>query len=632
MLEGNARGWKKALGIELCAWVALIATFSCFYVLRFDAPWAAMGAHLLVLSGPLASLLGLRMLVWRSCLPPVGKTVLVTCLLAAPLLAALVFYAVALLGLSSWGRVTTWALVVSYGAQLAHLLDILAIPAWVLPLAATLVLAATAWAIARWWTHRDWARHAVLGLSRTLALVVPVALVVGGALQTWRFSVLSAMSEREPLGLAFIPQRGATTRQHHSVGDTHLIDAEEARSRSGYKTAPTPPTRNVILIIGDALRADHMGVYGYPRDTTPFLSRLGNEGKLIRVDRARSVCAESTCGLLGIATSRPIHRLPYQPFTLHEALRLHGYRVHLVLGGDHTNFYGLKQAYGPVDSYFDGNDQRDHYINDDSLVVQHLQSLPPQPAAQPTLFQFHLMSTHGLGQREQSHSPFQPSSNYYSWVSRSPEPESRTALAGINYYDNGMRSFDYRVEQLLTQLGEKGYLRDALVVITGDHGEELGEHGYFGHARQVNEQVLTIPLLFIRYGYTGQALYTQPLATQLDIAPTILQELGVPQPSTWSGLPLQHAIPPRMIPFQQAKQAGVYNVSNTTKVLKYGRDLRTGHEFLFSIDDDPAERHNRMAGADATQLRSWRRAVMAAGLVIGEEDLDFDPPYPPMSR
>ncbi len=110
----------------------------------------------------------------------------------------------------------------------------------------------------------------------------------------------------------------------------------------------------------------------------------------------------------------------------------------------------------------------------------------------------------------------------------------------INYYDNGVFQFDGVVKSAIAQLQEKGYLSDAIVVITGDHGEMLGEHGQFGHANGVYEPVLHVPFVIIRYGYTENYSSVLPrVVSQIDIAPTILTDLSMPIPSTWAGRPIQ---------------------------------------------------------------------------------------------
>ena len=61
---------------------------------------------------------------------------------------------------------------------------------------------------------------------------------------------------------------------------------------------------------------------------------------------------------------------------MQQVLKLHGYRIHMILGGDHTNFYGLKELYGNVDTYFDGSQAPEYFKNDDRLVVDRTKALP----------------------------------------------------------------------------------------------------------------------------------------------------------------------------------------------------------------------------------------------------------------
>ncbi len=78
-----------------------------------------------------------------------------------------------------------------------------------------------------------------------------------------------------------------------------------------------------------------MQVYGYSRATTPFLSRLRDEGKLRRVEFATSTCAESNCGILSTLFSKTLrHQVP-EAFTLFALLKDQGYDTHFVLSGNH---------------------------------------------------------------------------------------------------------------------------------------------------------------------------------------------------------------------------------------------------------------------------------------------------------
>ena len=154
----------------------------------------------------------------------------------------------------------------------------------------------------------------------------------------------------------------------------------------------------------------------------------------------KSVCAESLCGLRAIASSRPRHLFPSNPLALHKILRLHGYRINLILGGDHTDFYGLKETYGAVDNYVDGTDQSNRYVNDDLLVLDFVSKLPAYDHSRPMLFQFHLMSSHDLGNRVDT-PVFEPATNYYAC----PPGKPRTAK---NSRSTSKMTFQRRAERL----------------------------------------------------------------------------------------------------------------------------------------------------------------------------------------
>ncbi len=236
-----------------------------------------------------------------------------------------------------------------------------------------------------------------------------------------------------------------------------------------------------------------MGVYGYGRDTTPNLSRLAKEGTARIVTGMHSSCGDTICGLLSLVSSKYPRRFSFHPFTLQQALRRNGYRIHMVLSGDHTNFYGLKSFYGAIDTFADGTtaEKQGYFINDDQFLVDHVAAMPDWDGV-PAMFQFHVMSTHILRMSETVPGPFQPAKRYLFRSGHDTGPGAIRDESATNFYDNGVVKTDAIIEALLATLQRKGYLRNALVVITADHGESLGEHGLFSHTNSVREELLRI--------------------------------------------------------------------------------------------------------------------------------------------
>jgi arylsulfatase A-like enzyme len=161
---------------------------------------------------------------------------------------------------------------------------------------------------------------------------------------------------------------------------------------------------------------------------------------------------------------------------------------------------------------------------------------------------------------------------------------------------------------LLGILTSKHYLENALVVLTADHGESLGEHDLYSHTNSVREELLHIPLLFIRYkGGTPQD--SKPLenfVSQVDIAPTILHELEIPVPESWNGVPIQLGKTSEITFFQMLPYWGLYDHRDSSHLWKYWFDSRNGEEFVFDLLQDPHENAN-LAAATPKALKSWWR-------------------------
>jgi glucan phosphoethanolaminetransferase (alkaline phosphatase superfamily) len=384
------------------------------------------------------------------------------------------------------------------------------------------------------------------------------------------------------------------------------LDRLEDAARAAYRPAAAPVARNVILIVVDALRPDHMGLYGYQRDTTPNLSRLAKTHLVRPIRGVHASCADTICGLLGISTSKVARKFSFHPFSLQEALRRNGYRVHMILSGDHTHFYSLKSYYGPVDTFFDGTQAKGYFMNDDQFLVDRVAAMPEWDGV-PALFQFHVMSSHILRKSDDVPGPYQPAVRYLFKDSHDTGPGGVQEQTATNFYDNGVHKTDSVINDLLHALESRGFLRNALVVITADHGESLGEHGLFSHANSLREEVLRIPMVLISYGYQPErAIEPRTFASQIDIAPTILAELGLPAPNTWMGEPLQGPDIGGIAYLDEHAERGMIDRRDPQNLWKYWVNTRTGEERAFNLSADPREDHNVIAQISSARRGEWR--------------------------
>jgi len=617
----------RRLALDAVAWYAAPVVFLALYVGRELAPAASIAPHLAIVTVPLVAIWVVRLAIAATL--GVRAARLAGAALGALALGALLgYYVLVLIGLRAWGRVVSLDLIVAYGAQLPKFTEALGValaPASVALGVALVALAALLW---RYLGRFDWAAVAVRAVPKRFVLLMVLAGTASCALELYRFLAGPSTEEYEPLTLTLNPLLAAQDVNGHAVD--HLAaahrDAAQDAARRAYRPAPGAARRNVILIVADALRADHMGIYGYGRDTTPRLQALQRAGRLRLAPAVRAVCASSMCGLLGIATSQFVHQFSNRPITLQEVLRRHGYAVHMLLAGDHTLFYGLRQAYGEVDSYFDARVAGPgRYMNDDRVVLDRLAQFDPWDG-RPVMLQFHLMSAHSLGARDPKSARYTPAVNYALGRPEVGEDDGPSASA-VNFYDNGVLQADAMIAAILDTLERKGYLKDAVVAITADHGEALGEHGYFQHANSVHEEVLRVPLVLLAYGYRPAApIDGARLASQVDIAPTLLAELGMPCPETWQGRALQQAAAVPFVEFQERWESGVFDLRDPRQLWKYWFDMRSGAEYAFDIAADPRERFNAIARVPASLAGEWRSRVLTSASVLGKrrpgQDLD----------
>jgi membrane-anchored protein YejM (alkaline phosphatase superfamily) len=295
------------------------------------------------------------------------------------------------------------------------------------------------------------------------------------------------------------------------------------------------------------------------------------------------VCTVSYCGILGTLSSKYWHQITPQPWNIADALKKFGYQNHYVLSGDHTSFYGLRKMFGgSIDLLRDGSDQAGGYNNDDRLVLKTLDETG-WPTGAPGFMYIHLMSVHRLGLITDAHKRWDASRAPTEVPNASPfgamDPRKHAAMRAR--YHNGILQADDMLRQIFERLARWQVLDDAVVVITADHGEFIGEMDKTSHGQVPYEPVVRIPLLI----YDRQAVGTyQPrsLVSQIDIAPTLLAAIGAPAPRNWSGVPLQQATSRSALVLDSAEAGGLVAVLDGTRY-KYLRLRDSGQELLFAL-------------------------------------------------
>jgi glucan phosphoethanolaminetransferase (alkaline phosphatase superfamily) len=611
ILRLSSAGMLRRFAIELGLWYVGPCAFLALYVLRFAQPASAIAPHLVVVTLPLLALFCTRIVLVRLANPDFRRwgTAIV---MATLFCSVLVYYLLVLIGLHSWGGVVAWNVIPTFFAQASVLADALGISSNILlasSLATYLLICAFFLAFLK---GIDWVESLVQRLSAPTLVLLCVAMVFIVGLEGLQLVAGMWVHRSEPMSLTLHPSSGALELEGFRGNPVSASSSDRRDDAARKAYISSLGSRNLVLIVVDALRPDHMESYGYSRETTPNLTRIGREHPTRIISDVHSTCGDTACAMFSLFSSEFPSNFSFHPFFLHEALRRNGYRIHLLLSGDHSFFYSLKPFYGPVDTFYDGNQAHGYYLNDDQLVVDRLAGFPNWDGV-PVMFQFHLMSAHILRKRdkENGNGAFEPASRYAFRDSRDTGADGKPLQSAVNFYDNGVLQADEVIHDLLKTLQKKGYLQNTLVVVTADHGESLGEHGLFHHANSVREELLRVPLLLISYGYPARPLAPQrAFPSQVDIAPTILSELDLARPGSWVGLPLQDSAAPPFSYFTEHSMAGLLDRRDSGTVWKYWRDSKSSTERVFDLSADPHEEQDLSTQTSLARINGWRAAMI----------------------
>ncbi|MBM4014590.1 MAG: sulfatase [Planctomycetes bacterium] len=306
---------------------------------------------------------------------------------------------------------------------------------------------------------------------------------------------------------------------------------------------PAVAPRNVLLIVIDTLRQDHLGCYGYGRPTSPHLDAFAAAGARFQHCLAASSWTEpSTASLLsGLHAARHgAHEysvLPDELELISERLAAAGWRTLAVSGNPNASpQFRFDQGFDQF--WFDDSDKAREYP-DVSELVAHAEALLAQDDGRPTFCWLHVMNVHGPyvapeafrdrfrrpGSRD---FPFQ--SEVWKEVMRKGEVARRADVTPADVqdledrYDAAIAWTDDVLGRFLARRRATTAGQNELVVITADHGEELFDHGGFGHGFTLHREVVDVPLLLCGPGI-APARVAAPVGL-VDVAATLLELAG----------------------------------------------------------------------------------------------------------
>jgi len=274
---------------------------------------------------------------------------------------------------------------------------------------------------------------------------------------------------------------------------------------------------NVLLVTLDTTRADRIGAYGYPKAETPVLDSLARDG----VRFANTYCSTpltlpSHCSILTgtyplrhKVRNNGAYYLADDAVTLAERLKENGYATSAFVASFNTDSrFGLGQGFDVYDDRFGEDEMLKTFRSErkaDEVADVFIAWLGAKPRER--FFSWvHFFDPHA---------PYEPPSPYKERFAGDP-------------YDGEIAFMDHELGRIIGALRAKGLLDRTLVVVAGDHGESLGEHGENDHGIFIYDATIKVPLILSAPGNLPRGLAVDKRVRLIDIMPTVLDALKIP--------------------------------------------------------------------------------------------------------
>jgi arylsulfatase len=420
------------------------------------------------------------------------------------------------------------------------------------------------------------------------------------------------------------------------------------------RSSPEASSRaNVLLIVVDTLRADHLSLYGYGRDTSPRIDELAATSLVFT--NAFTVMSHTLPAHVSLMTG--LHPATHQVLSndrsysgkerlLAERLGDAGYATAAFVSGVPLRqssglargfelYADTVNAHGQMEGKVDGErttrkalDWLESRAGEPFfLFVHYFDTHPPytSPPGGPTFAVDAVLRSHMQKIGASGLSVKEVSTN----VPRL-DGEALNLAQAINTYDNEIRRVDGLIGDLLAGLERTGLADETLLIITSDHGEGLGQHGYFSHGARLYEEQIHIPLIL----RPSRDMKIDPGSVEstvslLDIAPTILEAAGLAEDDSMHGGSLGSAsrrsashggrwllaqrryFPERV---RRARRRR-FTPQSTLHAIRGDGDLKylragDGSEELYDLSHDPRERRN-IAGERPESVEPMRNLMDA---------------------
>jgi len=343
----------------------------------------------------------------------------------------------------------------------------------------------------------------------------------------------------------------------------------KSKNESWPKPPPGKPENvaRVIFILLDAARADRFGTYGYKKNTTPEMDEIAREGTVFLNHYSQSNATSASLpqmmtgkyfsqAVIAPISMYPNHRINYD-FIAEDPTRIlfpdlllkkTGWRT--IGFSAHTSITKDCDLGRSFNELYLIKDKKAAYPNA-GRVIPEVQKWIIKNRDEHFFIYIHLLDTHFPHKLKEEHKEFIDQN--YNWHERfdkfggvrkrlKKNPWSNGSQVGdirdpkffehLNaLYDGDLKHADKWVGKLWETIGELGIKENTLFVITADHGEELGEHGWYSHVGMGPwDSIFCVPMIMVWPGKIPASRRVSGFTEHVDIAPTLIDLLGVPLP------------------------------------------------------------------------------------------------------
>ena len=349
---------------------------------------------------------------------------------------------------------------------------------------------------------------------------------------------------------------------------------------------------NVVLIVIDTLRADHLPFLGYEKNTSPFLGEIASKNIVFEnAFSASSWTSPSTASIytslypfqhgviMCFAPSRgnkiELNRIPDEIKTITEVLGENGYAT-----------YGVSENIniGEEENFTQGFDRFEKFAYPKNKINQQLMDWSEEMKSKNKYFLY-----------IHYNDPHKPYFKRSPWYEKKEDPRDNL----ISRYDSEINYVDEKIKQLYEFFE---WDRNTLLVVTSDHGEEFWEHDGQGHGGTLYSEVIHIPFIVQLPEEERIRKRIPENVSNMDILPTIREFLGIKSNEVEEGMNLMP-----LIRGKRKYNSGRYIFSHLDRIRRQQEDLKFagviskqwkliirmkgGREF-FNLKEDPMEKHN----------------------------------------